>query len=273
LTSYKVLSVVAAKKASPRLSDGSADLINHPGATKVKDAASPATSSQQHSESQLYTNLAMEVMRRIWRVSLPLLLLAGLASCQHEVMQLTNNNELRMSDNDIVVQFQQVFKLPEDLARRLTFADQVPDIKTQLQQCQADNRMLRAKVAVIDDHVACIIKNIKKPNLVAECPCGGCSGKGDCLHLSLGRYKCNCKKGFEGEHCEISDCPSGCNLKFGSCVSGRCVCKPGYTGTKCNNRSCPNDCTDRAHGRCIKKTGICKCKRGYTGKDCGLRRN
>lgn len=193
-------------------------------------------------------------------------------------------SSLSMSNNDLTLEFSQIFKIPPELARRITLTDQIPDIKNELNICQSENKVLKSRVNIIDQHLACVIKNIKKPSLVQECPCGpldgGCNGKGDCLQLSstptpsrpLGTYKCDCKKGFSGQHCEYSECPSGCNLKFGECLNGRCVCKPGYSGIKCNSRTCPNDCTDRQHGRCIKKTGICKCKKGFTGIDCALRR-
>lgn len=187
---------------------------------------------------------------------------------------------MNLHGSDITLHYSQVFKLPQEIVIALSRTEHIPSLQNQLLTCKQQQENLKNQLYNLESRVKCIIKNIKKPSLVEECPCNGCNGKGKCVEAAANpsllsndvtrQFRCECRAGFEGDHCQISDCPSGCNLKQGKCLNGRCVCNEGFAGSKCNFKSCPNNCGGRSRGRCVKKTGECRCRKGYHGEDCSL---
>nr|XP_020458752.1 protein eyes shut homolog isoform X2 [Monopterus albus] len=109
-------------------------------------------------------------------------------------------------------------------------------------------------------------------------PCengGVCVEELDQDHFPLG-FRCHCRQGFTGSHCEINvdECSSG-PCFHGFCydaVDGfYCLCNPGYTGLRCDEGI--DDCVDSL----CSTTSVCKdlhlgyecvCHSGWEGEYC-----
>ena len=133
--------------------------------------------------------------------------------------------------------------------------------------------------------------------LVSEiCSSLGCFFGGSCeFDASIGRDKCMCKDGYQGELClhksQYCFLNKSCSVEGTSHCSqnGDCICKTGFTGPTCNTTdacsdsnsgpgcSCPLNitsgecCSDCANGgSCVYLDGqkTCICPLGWGGRDC-----
>ena len=110
-------------------------------------------------------------------------------------------------------------------------------------------------------------------NLCIHSPC---ENGGECIDL-IKDYKCRCKPGFVGVHCQINidECEMQPCANGGHCtdlVNGfRCECQPGWAGTDCSeniNECLPMPC--QHGGVCHDKINDyqCQCPEPFFGKNC-----
>ncbi|KAM9665229.1 protein eyes shut homolog [Trichechus inunguis] len=108
---------------------------------------------------------------------------------------------------------------------------------------------------------------------------GPCRNNSTCLTLLDGDHYCVCRKGFEGERCEIdmNECLSLPCQNHGDCEDGvnnfRCVCRPGFSGSLCEMEI--NECSSRPcknNGTCVDLTNrfLCNCVPESHGSSCEL---
>lgn len=79
----------------------------------------------------------------------------------------------------------------------------------------------------------------------------------------LGKFRCVCDPGFEGDDCGTAVCVNRCtDLKHGTCVNGTCVCATGFDGVDCsipaangtgaNTHQCIVGCNTKCNQQCGK---------------------
>jgi len=100
----------------------------------------------------------------------------------------------------------------------------------------------------------------KACQITEECP-KDCSGNGECKE-----GMCRCSAGWGGRDCSLKVCPNNCNHN-GQCIHGICECYSGYFGEDCAD-FCPNNCS----GNGVCKDTHCKCYEGYEGSDCSVKK-
>ncbi|XP_078495930.1 uncharacterized protein LOC144751891 [Ciona intestinalis] len=101
-----------------------------------------------------------------------------------------------------------------------------------------------------------------------------CLNNGSCIALS-DNYKCNCKPGFSGSHCEKDLCTTTPCKNGGTCSmvgnNYTCSCVKGFVGKHCENDICsPSPCNNG--GTCIRISNhyICSCPDGSIGSRCDI---
>ncbi|KAE8582385.1 hypothetical protein XENTR_v10020099 [Xenopus tropicalis] len=109
-----------------------------------------------------------------------------------------------------------------------------------------------------------------------ECVNRPCRNGAMCQNTN-GSYKCNCKPGYAGRHCEtdIDDCqPNPCH-NGGSCSDGInmffCNCPAGFRGPKCEediNECASNPCKNGANCTDCVNSYTCTCQPGFSGIHC-----
>ncbi|KAH9514031.1 hypothetical protein Btru_032047 [Bulinus truncatus] len=97
-----------------------------------------------------------------------------------------------------------------------------------------------------------------------------CMNGGTCHHDSAHNYTCSCPRGYQGAHCEVSECHNNFCLNSGTCQIAEgtryCACQPPYTGPRCQHKlnniiSSLSVCTDP---QCAPPTVRTTC----AGQDC-----
>uniref|UniRef100_F1KQP1 Neurogenic locus Notch protein n=1 Tax=Ascaris suum TaxID=6253 RepID=F1KQP1_ASCSU len=112
----------------------------------------------------------------------------------------------------------------------------------------------------------------RQPSVCDTEPCGT---NGRCLLTkSTDEYRCECERGFMGEHCDEVDHCAEEPCADGVCIhlaSGyKCTCPIGLRGSRCEldvNECLSSPCV---RGRCVNEMGSyrCECPNGYTGRHC-----
>lgn len=119
-----------------------------------------------------------------------------------------------------------------------------------------------------------------------------CNMGGDCAKDSQGVFRCLCRSGFSGPHCEVFTCKSDalchgrgkCDLEDEHTYNGHCNCFHGYGGPDCYHDTCARGAADpmnpylcNAGGECVAlpdaphRLGhvyVCKCRPGFSGDVC-----
>uniref|UniRef100_A0A1I8HGX7 Delta-like protein n=1 Tax=Macrostomum lignano TaxID=282301 RepID=A0A1I8HGX7_9PLAT len=112
---------------------------------------------------------------------------------------------------------------------------------------------------------------------IDECQAAGrCDSDGTqrCLN-TVGSFKCVCKPGFVGEHCDrrADRCASVVCLNGGWCdpADGSCRCQPEFDGFDCfrpRDNCFPSPCLNGGQCRTLVDAYVCTCPPGYGGLDC-----
>lgn len=100
-----------------------------------------------------------------------------------------------------------------------------------------------------------------------------------CIRVSDTKYRCNCLENYTGDLCEtaISDCLDNPCRNNGSCIVNdtqpgyRCLCKPGFYGVHCDeiDQCRDHDCKNGATCRGLNDgTFRCYCPAGFSGTRC-----
>uniref|UniRef100_A0A3Q2P5H2 Sushi, nidogen and EGF like domains 1 n=1 Tax=Fundulus heteroclitus TaxID=8078 RepID=A0A3Q2P5H2_FUNHE len=123
---------------------------------------------------------------------------------------------------------------------------------------------------------------------INECLSQPCLNGGSCLN-KIGSYKCVCRDGFSGKHCQIdtNDCLSEPCMNKGTCEdqpgSYVCHCPQGFKGQNCETEQdgCESSpCLNGGVCRGYRQYYVCTCKDGFFGerledpcvlKPCGTR--
>uniref|UniRef100_A0A915IUL4 Sushi, von Willebrand factor type A, EGF and pentraxin domain-containing protein 1 n=1 Tax=Romanomermis culicivorax TaxID=13658 RepID=A0A915IUL4_ROMCU len=120
--------------------------------------------------------------------------------------------------------------------------------------------------------------SIRCQHKVDYCSSQPCQNNATCINEGA-NYRCECKLGFDGAHCEhnINECETKhlCGIGTQSCIDlindFKCVCKPGYTGEYCGTEidECLSDPCQN-NGTCIDGVASysCQCLHGWTGSRC-----
>ena len=106
-----------------------------------------------------------------------------------------------------------------------------------------------------------------------------CNSYTELCIIGLPSYRCVCKTGYKGSHCDTRNyCdPYPCNFQnTRECRNGlfsyTCVCKTGFEGSRCQRRNycISNPCNSQNSYYCINGNSdyTCRCKAGYGGKNC-----
>lgn len=123
---------------------------------------------------------------------------------------------------------------------------------------------------------------------VLECASGPCLHDGTCIEPIPGYYKCQCRRGYTGENCEVEVTQSPCDSapcdNGGACMettigagshtlaSYKCKCLAGYAGMLCNfdlHECASEPCSNG--GTCTEPVGgeyACTCTAGWGGQNC-----
>jgi hypothetical protein len=123
---------------------------------------------------------------------------------------------------------------------------------------------------------------------VLECASAPCLHDGTCIEPIPGHYKCQCRRGYTGENCEVevthSPCDSAPCENGGACTettigagshtlaSYKCTCMAGYAGMLCNFdlHECASEPCNNG-GTCSEPVGgeyECTCAAGWGGQNC-----
>ncbi|XP_024085463.1 uncharacterized protein LOC106663479 isoform X2 [Cimex lectularius] len=119
----------------------------------------------------------------------------------------------------------------------------------------------------------------KNPTWVETCEPNPCQNGGKCKTNAEGKHYCTCTGHFTGFLCVVTLCELEPCL-FGRCelneTSFKCYCKPGYHGEHCDTRHRPcssNPCDNR--GSCVETNDAsfkCRCNAWWEGTRCERKR-
>ncbi|XP_078495924.1 E-selectin-like [Ciona intestinalis] len=105
------------------------------------------------------------------------------------------------------------------------------------------------------------------------CAPNPCFNGGTCIK-GVGEYQCNCKPGYIGSKCDVTDqCTTAPCNNGGTCSmvghNYTCSCVFGFTGTNCEKDSCSSSPCQNG-GTCTKLPNhyICSCLDGFDGYNC-----
>jgi Notch-like protein len=102
---------------------------------------------------------------------------------------------------------------------------------------------------VFNSHIEKCSKSLEKPKICSPNPC---MNGAKCIDMPDSKYKCQCRNGFTGNHCENKDVcpPKACgttgaclSIGFNSPISHLCWCDNGQSfGLDCNKSLETNPC-------------------------------